>query len=63
MTETKRENIRNYYQTHKTSYRKVGRMFKVSHTTVMNIIRSSPLETEQDEKGNINCRVKVSPER
>ena len=40
MNETKRENIRRYYQTHRTSYRKVARMFRVSHTTVMNIVKA-----------------------
>jgi len=40
MNETKRQNILRYWKTHKTSYRKVGKMFKVSHTTVMNIVKA-----------------------
>ena len=38
--EEKRTNIKRYWATHKSSYRKVGRMFRVSHTTVMNIVRA-----------------------
>jgi len=40
MNETKKQNIKRYWATHKSSYRKVARMFRVSHTTVMNIVKA-----------------------
>lgn len=34
------ENIRRYYREHKTSLRKMGRIFKLSHTQIRNIVKA-----------------------
>jgi hypothetical protein len=34
------ENIRRYHREHKTTYRKMGKIFKLSHTQIMNIVRA-----------------------
>lgn len=33
------ENIRRYRREHKTTYRKMAKIFKLSHTQIMNIIK------------------------
>jgi len=46
------ENIRRYRREHKTPYRKMAKIFKLSHTQIMNIVKAENYE-EQKEKVSV----------